>query len=127
MTTAMIHCTLKDRNEDVIIYQDNIITHIGFEKDLKEEIDACDEVIDLKGLYVSPGFVDSHMHLLELGFYLSNVLPWMMSFLPAENSFLQSKKGNGCLAEATMKTDLQMVLFRIKRHWIRSAPMFRSL
>ena len=74
MTTAMIHCTLKDRNEDVIIYQDNIITHIGFEKDLKEEIAACDEVIDLKGLYVSPGFVDSHMHLLELGFYLSNVV-----------------------------------------------------
>lgn len=74
MKTAMIHCHIKGRNEDVIIYEDQYITHVGGEADLHDEIENCDEIIDVKGLYVGPGFIDSHMHLLELGAYLSNVV-----------------------------------------------------
>lgn len=73
MKTAMIHCRMHGRNEDVIIYEDQYITHVGNEADLHDEISDCDEIIDLRGMFVSPGFVDSHMHLLELGFYLSSV------------------------------------------------------
>ena len=73
MKTAMIHCHMHGRSEDVIIYEDQYITHVGHESDLHDEIESSDEIIDVKGMYVSPGFVDSHMHLLELGFYLSNV------------------------------------------------------
>ena len=70
MKTAMIHCRMHGRNEDVIIYEDQYITHVGNEADLHDEISDCDEIIDLRGMFVSPGFVDSHMHLLELGFHL---------------------------------------------------------
>ena len=36
MKTAMIHCLMHGRNEDVIIYEDQYITHVGNEADLHD-------------------------------------------------------------------------------------------
>lgn len=37
------------------------------------KLTGADELIDLQGMFVVPGFVDSHMHLAELGYYLSQI------------------------------------------------------
>ena len=37
------------------------------------KLTGADELIDLSGMFVVPGFVDSHMHLAELGYYLSQI------------------------------------------------------
>lgn len=73
MKKAMIHCVIFGRDGDTIIWEDERITHVGYEKDLKEELDSVDDISDVRGCFVTPGFVDSHMHLLELGYYLSVV------------------------------------------------------
>lgn len=73
MKKALINCQIFHQTGDAIIYEDERITAVGKQEDLKNELESCEEVTDLKGLFVCPGFVDSHMHLLEFGFYLSNV------------------------------------------------------
>ena len=73
MKQAFINGQLYHQEGDTLIWEDECITAIGNKEDLEEKLKECDEVIDLKGLTVMPGFIDSHMHLLELGFYLSNV------------------------------------------------------
>lgn len=51
----------------------NVVTKDGLILDMnvKEDLSLYDEVIDLKGHYVYPGFVDAHMHLLGYGQMLS--------------------------------------------------------
>lgn len=46
---------------DVLIENENVI-------EIKENIDHADEIIDLKGKLLTPGFVDIHVHLREPGF-----------------------------------------------------------
>lgn len=51
----------KLQNLDVLIENDKII-------EIKEKIDQADEIIDLNGKLLTPGFVDIHVHLREPGF-----------------------------------------------------------
>jgi hypothetical protein len=59
------------RNPNEVFY--NVVTHDGLIVDInaKEDPLLYDEIIDMKGCYVYPGFVDAHMHLLGYGQMLS--------------------------------------------------------
>lgn len=74
----------------------NIVTHngqiIGLDKD---ENLVYDEIIDLKGGHLYPGFVDAHLHLIGYGQYLSRTdispLNDKKSILNILNTLLQKK------------------------------------
>lgn len=72
MLRALINCHLYDNKDTAILIEDNQIRKTGTNEEIEKELSSADEVIDLRGMTVVPGFVDSHMHLLELGYYLSN-------------------------------------------------------
>lgn len=56
---------------DSVLMEDGVITKLAGSRELSALPDA--EVIDVHGAYVSPGFIDSHMHLLEYGQFLSQL------------------------------------------------------
>ncbi|MBR2825646.1 MAG: amidohydrolase [Solobacterium sp.] len=72
---------------DSIVIEDGIIQEIF--KGSKE--DEYDEVIDIKGSLILPGFIDSHLHLLNLGYYLSHV---SLIGLPDLGTLLDTVKTN---------------------------------
>lgn len=53
--------------ESIVVDDDRVI-YIGNENDA---IKMADDIVDLKGKTVIPGFIDAHMHLDELGSYLN--------------------------------------------------------
>ena len=55
---------------NTITIEDGIIQEV-YQSDGTET--GYDEEIDLKGAFLLPGFIDSHLHILNLGNYLSNV------------------------------------------------------
>ncbi|MCI5773668.1 MAG: amidohydrolase [Erysipelotrichaceae bacterium] len=69
MIKAIINANIYGSKFHNIIYDDNSIIYIG--DDISKFV--VDESIDACGMSVYPGFYDSHMHLLGLGFYLSNI------------------------------------------------------
>ncbi len=73
MRKVLIHANIYQNENDAILIEDDKIVLIGKSEEVLKQISEEDEVIDLNGMFVLPGFVDSHMHLLELGFYLSCV------------------------------------------------------
>ncbi len=73
MKRLFVNAIIWDREETAILVDGERICRIGMSEDLLKEADPADEVIDLNGLFVTPGFIDSHMHLLEYGRYLENV------------------------------------------------------
>ena len=73
MVRALINCHLYHSDNTAIRIEGNRIVKTGTNEEIEKELSSSDEVIDVKGMTVVPGFVDSHMHLLELGYYLSNV------------------------------------------------------
>src|SRR5690554_2777041 len=60
------------RAEAMAIVGDNIIA-VGTANNMKQLIGDNTEVRDLKGKFVTPGFIDSHVHLYQGGFNLSSV------------------------------------------------------
>ncbi len=73
MRKAFIHANIYKRDEDAFLIEDTMIQCISSTEDILKQVREEDEIIDLNGMFVLPGFIDSHMHLLELGFYLSCV------------------------------------------------------
>ena len=69
----LINATIYKSEKQAILIEDNKILIVGMNEDILQQISDNDEVIDLNGMFVLPGFVDSHMHLAGLGFYLSCV------------------------------------------------------
>ena len=49
--------------------EDGIITHFDGDVDLS----LCDEIIDLKGCHLYPGFSDAHLHMIGYGEFLSMI------------------------------------------------------
>ena len=69
MKTVYCNAHIDGRNETALLVEDDLIVSFGNEE-LKEE---ADEIVDCEGRTIYPGMIDSHMHLLELGRYLSTV------------------------------------------------------
>ena len=74
MRKGYINCELYGHpGSSAMLIEDGRIVQIGTDEEIKDNLEETDEVVDIGGLFVVPGFVDSHMHLLELGYYLNNV------------------------------------------------------
>lgn len=73
MRRGFINGKIWNSTETALLVEDGIISAVGDDAAVKKVLDEKDELIDLNGMLILPGFVDSHMHLLELGYYLSNV------------------------------------------------------
>lgn len=73
MRRAFLNCRMFDRDDEAFIIEDGRFTKFGANAGILADVAPNEETIDLAGMYVVPGFVDSHMHLLETGYYLRNV------------------------------------------------------
>ncbi len=73
MKTAYINANIPYKNHDAFIVENDVFTHVGTKATILKK--AIDTIVDLKHRTVLPGFNDSHMHLLGLG--------WQMSLLDA--------------------------------------------
>lgn len=65
--------TAKKKWADTIVISGNKIVFTGKAKDCAELIKACNEIIDLQGKLVVPGFIDCHTHFAIGGFSLLNI------------------------------------------------------
>ncbi|MBQ7888590.1 MAG: amidohydrolase [Erysipelotrichaceae bacterium] len=72
MKTAFIHGLVNPHSSlcSAFVIEENQFIYVGNDEDA---IQMADHIIDLKGKCVLPGFNDSHMHLLNLGSFLSNL------------------------------------------------------
>ena len=68
-----IHGNLYGMDSDAFTVEDGIFTSFGNSEDLVLDAGEDDEIIDLNHSFVSPGFIDSHLHLVEYGAFLKNV------------------------------------------------------
>jgi len=69
-----INCKIYKNDSTAFLVNGNIIEQIGTDEEIQKELSELDECIDLNGMLVLPGFIDSHMHILNLGQYLNNVM-----------------------------------------------------
>ncbi len=97
LTNAKV-LTLEEANPfaEVVVTDGNTILYVGNQKGITPELLKDREVIDLKGCTVAPGFIDSHIHLLELARGRSGVDLWgcksikeLLELLKKESSTLQ--------------------------------------
>ncbi len=70
---AIIHANIYQNENDALLIEDGIIQEINTTEKILEKVSDQDEVIDLHGAFLLPGFIDTHLHLLNLGYTLSNV------------------------------------------------------
>ncbi|MCF0110756.1 MAG: amidohydrolase [Erysipelotrichaceae bacterium] len=70
MKTGYINGHLYNKPHTAFLTEDGKFTAFGTDEEIANQ---SDEVINLQGQYVYPGFFDSHMHLVNLGFVLDNV------------------------------------------------------
>ena len=73
MRRAFINCRMFGRDDEAFTVNDGYFERFGNNAEILAGMDPNEETVDLSGMYVVPGFVDSHMHLLETGYYLRNV------------------------------------------------------
>ena len=73
MKRAFIHANLWKDDRDAFLIEDGRFIKLGTTEEIEALIAQEDEVTDLHHAFVVPGFIDSHMHLLNYGNYLSNV------------------------------------------------------
>ncbi|MDA0196318.1 MAG: amidohydrolase [Bacteroidetes bacterium] len=59
--------------EEAIAVSADTIVALGNTKDINKLIGKDTQIIEAKGLMVTPGFIDSHIHFLELGLELNSV------------------------------------------------------
>lgn len=72
MTRGYINCKIWHSSASAFLIEDGRFAKLGTNEEIEEQ-NGSNELIDLKGMMVIPGFVDSHMHLAELGYYLSQM------------------------------------------------------
>lgn len=92
MKTAYIHCDIDKHTEDAILVEEDRIVKVGTSDEIEALITEQDEVVDFHGMSVYPGFVDSHCHLVELGYYLDNLMLSGCSSISAVLSLIEKKK-----------------------------------
>jgi predicted amidohydrolase YtcJ len=57
---------------EAVAIADDRITHVGTTAEVRQRADKA-EVIDLQGAFVTPGFIDTHVHVVDGGFRLTSV------------------------------------------------------
>ncbi len=72
MRKGYVHAHLYNRKETAFLIDEGKFVKFGSDEEITK-LTGHDELVDLGGMFVLPGFVDSHMHLAELGMYLSNL------------------------------------------------------
>lgn len=92
-TNALIYDGENFLSENTFIIENGRFLKIGTFGDLKSSISKDDEIIDLHGARVIPGFIESHGHLLGLG----------QSVLNLDVRNLQPEKINQAVAEQAKK------------------------
>lgn len=62
---------------DALVTDGPTIQHVGVDTDteVQEAKDKGAEIVDLEGRYLLPGFIDSHVHLLEFGHAIDELTP----------------------------------------------------
>ena len=60
---AIIHANIYKKDEDALLIDDGIIQEIDSSENILKKITNEDELIDLKGAFLLPGFIDSHIHI----------------------------------------------------------------
>jgi len=70
MRRGFINSKIWQSEATAFLVDDGRFVQVGSDEEI-EKLTGSDELVDLKGMLVVPGFVDSHMHLSELGYYLS--------------------------------------------------------
>ncbi len=74
MKKAYINCEIYQNEATAILTEDERIVLVSDNDSVLSQTDDSDEIIDLNHMFVLPGFVDSHLHLMELGYYLEHVV-----------------------------------------------------
>lgn len=72
MRKGFIHCQIYNQEAQAFLIDEGKFVKFGTNEEIIR-LTGNDELIDLNGMFVLPGFVDSHMHLAELGYYLSQL------------------------------------------------------
>ena len=70
MRKGYINANILKSADTAFLVDDNTIVKTGTDAEISRLLTIDEEIIDLQGMAVVPGFVDTHMHLLELGSYL---------------------------------------------------------
>ena len=70
---AFYNAVLRGSENTAMLVDDGRIVLCSTDEEILKQVSKTDETVDLKGQYVISGFCDSHMHLLELGFFLSGI------------------------------------------------------
>src|SRR3954465_1888823 len=58
---------------DAIAVTGSRITAVGSSAEVRKLASSSTRVIDAKGMFVAPGFIDSHVHFMDGGFGLTSV------------------------------------------------------
>jgi predicted amidohydrolase YtcJ len=72
MRRGFINSKIWQSKATAFLVDEGSFVKLGTDEEITK-LTGSDELIDLKGMFVVPGFVDSHMHLAELGYYLSMI------------------------------------------------------
>ena len=62
-----------DPGAEAILVRDGVVAWLGATEASSDVAPAADEVVELDGALVAPGFVDAHAHVLETGLALTSV------------------------------------------------------
>lgn len=73
MRKGYINADIYKSSDTAFLVDDNTIVLTGTDERIRKLLTKDEEIIDLQGMMVVPGFMDTHMHLLSLGEYLYNV------------------------------------------------------
>lgn len=70
---AYINCKIYQSEDTAFLIDGSEIIAAGSDEEIRKMIASNVEVIDLMGMFVMPGFCDTHMHLYSLGNYLNSL------------------------------------------------------
>jgi hypothetical protein len=80
-----------------VVTEENKILFVGSDKDAKKHISSDTKVVDLKGRLMLPGFIDSHTHFINGGFYLIgldlNPAKNRAEFIKIFRDYIKDRKG----------------------------------
>ncbi|KIL43856.1 amidohydrolase [Jeotgalibacillus soli] len=90
-TNGTIYTMQKENHTvEAILTQHGKIIDVGRKEEIEQRLaETVDEIIDLKGQILFPGFVDSHLHLIGVG---ETLMQLDLSFMTSKNEVLRAVK-----------------------------------